>query len=254
MSVNAVHKAVLRENKDSDTAILMTHGIFGSPNQFEDMAKYFYEKGYTTQTLLLPGHGGTTRDFADTRAYTWRAYVKIAAQKLLENHKKIVLMGHSMGGLLSIETANELGCDALVLIGTPTSINASLTNARNVRRSVVGDLKHDDLNNEDITSLYSVDPPKAWEALSWSLPLMDLVDMTREIPTYLPNLDIPVFLCQSKQDTTIGQESIIELAVGLNKTIVEVAVLEESTHSIFTPEERAILISRIDNFLSRFVK
>lgn len=252
MENNIIHKAVLRKCKEADTAILMTHGIFGSPNQFTDMGEYFFEKGYTTQTLLLPGHGGTTKDFAETRAYMWRAYLKVAAQKLKETHKNIVLMGHSMGGLLSIEAAKDIGCCALILIGTPTSINTSLTSARTAHKSVIGD--NVDGNEEDMVKLYSVDPPKAWEALSWSHPLMDLVEMCREITTFLPDINIPVLISQCNKDTTIGLESLNKLATGLNKNVVEAVILENSNHSHFIPEERAILISRIESFLQRFVK
>lgn len=250
MEKKVLHKAVLRECEGANTAILMIHGIFGSPNQFADMAQYFYEKGYTTETILLPGHGGTTQDFADSRAYSWRAYTKVAAQKLKQTHKNLVLMGHSMGGLLSIEAANELECNALVLIGTPTSINANLTSALTAHRSVVAD---NNILDDDMVKLYSVDPPKVWDALSWSLPLIDLIEMCNDITTFLPDIDVPVFISQSNKDTTIGHDSLMTLASGLNKTIVEVAVLEESNHSVFIPAERQVLISRIESFLSRFL-
>lgn len=253
MDKKTLHKGVLREHTHSNTAILMIHGIFGSPNQFGDMAEYFYNHGYTTQTILLPGHGGTTKDFADVRAYNWRAYVKITVQKLKQTHENIVLMGHSMGGLLSIESAYDLGCSALVLIGTPTSINAKLTSAISAHKSVISSNLSEEFQNQDVAKLYSVDPPKVWDALSWSFPLIDLVEMCREVTSYLPHISVPVFICQSHNDTTIGQESMSTLASGFKKNIVEVAVLDESNHSIFTPEERKILIDRIENFLSRIL-
>jgi len=241
------HNPILWESESSDTALLMVHGIFGSPNQFTDMAEYFHERGYTVQTVLLPGHGGSTQDFANTRAFAWRAYYKLCLKKLKSRYKRVVLVGHSMGGLLAAECVTEMECDGLILIGTPTSIAARLTS---LHRHVTN-AKALDENMEDYMSMYSVDTPKLWEALSWTMPMLDLVQMCSDVHDFLPEINVPVFICQSKGDTTIGRSSAEDLALGLNHTLVEITLLKDSTHSHFTPEERALLLRKMERFLER---
>lgn len=265
---NKNHPAILKEHQNSDTAILMIHGIFGSPNQFSDMSEFFFHKGYTTQTILLPGHGGSTKDFADSRMYMWHGYVKLCVEKLKDKYKKVVLIGHSMGGLLSIDMAANFGVDAIVLIGTPTSINTT-PSAVNLRKKITNKDSNLNINEEKLflykkpsidvdiqeyAKAYSVNAPRLWESLSWSKPLLDLVDMCKNVSNLLPNINIPVMICQSKSDDTIGKSSFEELALGLNRTITEIVLLKDSTHSHFTRAERALLITRIENFLERHIK
>ena len=62
-------------------AVLMVHGILGTPDHFEPFLPLIPED-VTVRNLLLPGHGGTVRDFGRSSMDAWRGYVHAALQEL----------------------------------------------------------------------------------------------------------------------------------------------------------------------------
>ena len=61
------HREILLPRRDAEAAVLFIHGFLGSPLQFEDLCQAVYQKGYAAYALLLPGHGGSSTQFARTR-------------------------------------------------------------------------------------------------------------------------------------------------------------------------------------------
>ena len=47
------HKPYILTREDADTAILMVHGILGSPIQFELLANNLYQQGYTVMAIFV---------------------------------------------------------------------------------------------------------------------------------------------------------------------------------------------------------
>ncbi|NMA24689.1 MAG: alpha/beta hydrolase [Clostridiales bacterium] len=90
--------------RQSDTVIVFVHGILGSPSQFS----YMIDKLggiFSVENLLLPGHGGTMKEFAASNMAEWQAYVDERILKLQDEYQNIILAAHSMGCLLSVQAA-----------------------------------------------------------------------------------------------------------------------------------------------------
>ena len=71
------HKAFEMLRKDTDTIVIFIHGFLGSPHQFISLADFVYHMGYACAALLLPGHGGTAKDFAHSSQQQWTEQVPI---------------------------------------------------------------------------------------------------------------------------------------------------------------------------------
>ncbi|MGI0480141.1 esterase/lipase family protein [Geminocystis sp. CENA526] len=81
--------------KQSSNIILMVHGITDTGNIFNDMASYFEKKGYKIYTIDLIPNLGT----ADLRDLAQQLKTYIDTQFLPQ--EKIILLGFSMGGLVT---------------------------------------------------------------------------------------------------------------------------------------------------------
>ena len=111
----------------SKEIVLFVHGIQGSPEQFRDLASALPER-IDTMSLLLPGHGGSLRDFRRTGKRDWLEYFCSLCGKLRESYAKVFFVGHSLGCLIGIEAAasGAICFDGMLLIACPIRIQPSL--------------------------------------------------------------------------------------------------------------------------------
>jgi carboxylesterase len=97
-------------------AALLVHGFPGSPAEMRALAQTLYEAGWSVQGLLLPGLGPDIATLAGRRAADWLEAVDQALVALRQQHHPILLVGHSLGGALALQTAARRPSDALVLL------------------------------------------------------------------------------------------------------------------------------------------
>ena len=118
------HKAFEMLRKDTDTIVIFIHGFLGSPHQFISLADFVYHMGYACAALLLPGHGGTAKDFAHSSQQQWTEQVHKEVHRYAELYPNVYLMGHSMGGLLAINESicSKANVKGLILLNTAIKI------------------------------------------------------------------------------------------------------------------------------------
>jgi carboxylesterase len=232
-----------------ETAVLMVHGILGSPVQFEDIAKALHGQGYAAAAVLLPGHGESAHAFAKAKTADWQREVREAVLGLRKCYKRIFLIGHSMGGLLSIIEAAEHHVDGVILISTPMRLKSGFKALRISLRILLGDPERDD----DVLQCYrkanSVQKGPLWVYPLWIPRMAGVLTLMRKARHLLGCVHSPVLIMQSRQDETVSWRSQRILADRLKNASVESLMMEKSGHSWFQPDEMKMLQERIIRFL-----
>lgn len=110
--------------KKYSIGILLVHGIQGNPKRFRFLTDLM-PKDICINCLVLPGHGAGVRDFRRSGKSEWLSAVLDAAEKLRAQCDKVFFVGHSMGCLLGILSANtEPGLfDEMLLLCCPFSLH-----------------------------------------------------------------------------------------------------------------------------------
>ena len=103
------HAPYFLENPAENGIVIFIHGFMGSPRQFDKLAAAVQKQGRSAAALLLPGHGGSVRDFAAGTSARWQDYVDAEVESYSRDYADIWLAGHSMGGLLAINAAVRHG-------------------------------------------------------------------------------------------------------------------------------------------------
>ena len=98
------HKEYIRVVPGSKYAVLMIHGIVGTPKHFEAFLPLVPED-WTLYNLLLDGHGKGVKEFSQTSMKKWKAQVNARVEEILETHDTLVIAAHSMGCLFAVQTA-----------------------------------------------------------------------------------------------------------------------------------------------------
>lgn len=111
----------------SKEIVLFVHGIQESPEQFRELAACLPEH-IDTMSLMLPGHGGSLRDFRRAGKREWLEYFCGLCGKLCQSYEKVFFVGHSLGCLIGIEAAasGAIVFDGMLLIACPIRIRLSL--------------------------------------------------------------------------------------------------------------------------------
>ncbi len=116
--------------------IFFIHGMWGGPWYWENFRQFFERKGYTTHAATLRYHNIHPHDTPDPRLGTTSLldYAADLETEIRTLPEKPILMGHSMGGLLSMMLASR-GLPAATVCLTPASPVGVLAITPSVTRS-----------------------------------------------------------------------------------------------------------------------
>lgn len=88
-----------------DVCVVFIHGFMGNSALFAPFAEAVAACGAEVRLLTLPGHGGTLREFLRAGRREWQAHVDTELAALQAQQKTLLVVGHSMGGLLAVNVA-----------------------------------------------------------------------------------------------------------------------------------------------------
>ena len=111
---------------DASAAVLCVHGLSGTPYEVRPIAEALAKQGMRAQGLLLPGHGTTSQALARTSRGEWLEAVADALSELRRAHRRVSLVGMSLGGVLSLRAAQLMPVDAVVSVGAPLALGRPL--------------------------------------------------------------------------------------------------------------------------------
>ena len=186
------------------------HGFMGSPAQFSRLAEVARAAGSQSRLITLPGHGGGVREFMRAGRSAWLAHVETELADLRAQHEKLLLVGHSMGGLLAINAAAKQpeGIAGILALALPLYLRATANGLRIRVHSVLPARPEEDPRVCAARELRGVQGVTLWNAPALvpnSLGLLRLMAQTRKA---LPNLAVPLDVINSAEDELVSRRSL----------------------------------------------
>lgn len=90
-----------------DAGVVVVHGFTGNPGSMRGLAEACAAAGFHVEMPRLAGHGTSVDDMIPTRWADWSRDADVAYNKLAERVSKVVVMGLSMGGTLTLWLAAQ---------------------------------------------------------------------------------------------------------------------------------------------------
>src|SRR6056297_1721177 len=87
------------------TGVVVVHGFTANPVGTRPLGQRLAAEGYSVEVPLLPGHGTSHRDLARTGYADWVGAVEDIVNRLATRTDRLALIGHSMGGTISLDLA-----------------------------------------------------------------------------------------------------------------------------------------------------
>lgn len=190
-------------------ACLLIHGFTGTPKEMRWMGEFLNGHGYTCLGVRLAGHATDPQDMIRSNYTDWTASVEDGYQLLRCLSDRVILVGLSMGGILTLLMATRLDVIGAVAMSTPYKLPDDPR------------LRHIDLIARTIPFVpkSSAAPGADWfDKEAWkdhiSYPqnptrsIGQLNKLLGEMRAALPQLRVPVLLIHSRDDDYVVPQNM----------------------------------------------
>ncbi len=185
------HAPLRRIVPGADAAVLLIHGILGTPDHFAPLLPCIPEN-WSLEALLLAGHGGSVRDFSAARMADWKQQVHQALARLRATHRRVYLAAHSMGTLFALQEAAQAPVAGLFLLNVPLRLQLKPRLLQTVTRIYRGKIAPDDARTQAALAGYSIGPdPNPLHYIGWVPRYLALFAEIRATRQMLPQVTSP---------------------------------------------------------------
>ena len=237
------HEPYIRIVPDSDTAVLMVHGIAGTPRHFDGLLAAINET-WTVYNILLEGHGGSAADFSHASMEAWRRQVRGALDELCGKYEKVFVVAHSMGTLLTIDAYAAYGdkLSGIFFLASPLKIGVKPYTAVYALQAALGFAKEGsraELMQRDCGIELT---KKLWVYLGWIPRYLELFRLVRECRPLVKDILQPCVAIQSKHDELVSRRAMNYL---MQNPHIKIYELEKSGHFGYVPEEQTFINEKL---------
>ena len=224
----------------AESAVLFVHGINATP-RFFDAYIAALPADVSVHNLLLPGHGGTVRDFGAHSAKEWEAHVHRTLDALRQNHQRVYIVAHSLGTLLAIREAvrDDRHIAGMLLLCVPLRIWSKPTAWWGKLAKGLGGKAA----QEELRTCYGTEVDwRIWRYIGWIPRYGELFMLSRDARRKIDQLHVPATVFMAGRDEQVSLRS--ETCMTGNPAI-RLRRMEKSTHHIFTREDNAAVIAAL---------
>lgn len=230
------------------TGCLLLHGFTAAPHEMVRLGAHLANRGYTALGVRLAGHGTSPQDLARTRWPDWLASAEDGLHLLRGLCDRIVVMGMSMGGLLSILLSVDQPPAGLVLMSTPITLLRSPLRRWLKPLSLIlpsvpkgpPDWFDPSVNAERVA--YSVYPTRA---------AAEVQELTVQARAALPRITIPTMVLHSRSDTFVVPKNAELLLAEIGAQDKRLVMVEGSNHLITLDAARRQVFEAAHAFVRR---
>jgi carboxylesterase len=234
------------------------------------LGEYLAAQGATVLAVRLAGHGSTPEDLQQTRWRDWLASAEQGLQQLQQHCARIIVVGFSLGGALSImmhHMHRRAQVEKLVLLATPLWLQGDWRlHLLPIARYVVPwfyPLENADLSDPFIQARIrhsapdaNLDDPATREALRRNvrLPVAAIHELQRVLRVarkHAPRVTTPTLMMHGRDDDTAPPASADELLQRLGSREKRLVWWEQTGHQLLVvgPHREAIY-ARVAAFIA----
>jgi carboxylesterase len=261
---------------DNGSAVILIHGLTGTPNEMKYLANYLNKRGYTVICPKLANHGESIWILKQTSWQELYASVReaLVTGEMAQFNGPIFVSGLSMGALLALLLADEfrdrirgVSCLAPTLFydgwNTPLSklffpfAYTPLRHLAYFKESPPYGIKNE-IIQQRIHKYYSTARLDDMEgAAQYGYPyfpvtlLHQLQLLVKHLNKKLPGMSFPIQLMQAKDDDVASVKNSKFIYDSVRSEIKEIVLLYNSYHVITADQERETVAEKVADFFYR---
>ena len=230
---------------------LLTHGFTGSPKEMRWLGEYLAEQGFSVLGTRLAGHATNPDDMIRTRYVDWMHSVEDGYHLLRGIADKVVLIGLSMGGALSLLMATKLDVAGVAAMSAPYEMpDPRARYARLFSPFVKYMQKHAGVPgagwfDKDAWRMQVSYPENPLRSVAELRYLLD------EMRGSLPDLNLPTLLVHSRNDKYVPPTNLDKIYAAVGSIDKEKMWVTQSGHVIPREPAKAEVFPKIAEFVRR---
>ncbi len=227
------------------TGVLVVHGFTGNPSSMREIADRFASQGFHVELPRLSGHGTTVEEMVPTRWSDWSADADAAYHALAMRCDKVVVVGLSMGGALTLWLAAQHPQINGIVCINPAAQPMSNDVIAMIQSMVDGGQETMEAIGSDIAD-QSV-KESSYDATPLRPALSMFVDGLAPLAEKYSSIKIPMLLINSINDHVVAPEQGDFLVANYGGT-VERVMLEKSFHVATQDFDKELVITKSIDF------
>lgn len=236
---------------NAESIVICIHGIVEGPEQFTQLLELSVSAGYAAASLLLPGHGESSKEFAQSSKKEWQEHVCQQIDFFRKKYSGIILAGHSMGSLLSflsyIENPQQI--IGITAIDSPLYVHTRWRAIRNnLKVGLCKNIPEDDPASA-LLKASSVAPCSVFRYVTWIPRIIDLFQLMARTRKVLHQINIPTLVIHADRDELVSASSVRVFERRLPETYRKIVRLPHSTHFIYGEKDLKTLNEAFLHFL-----
>lgn len=246
-----MHEEYIRRVPGSKMAVLMIHGIVGTPDHFRPFIPLFPDD-WSVYNILLDGHGGGVKDFSETSMEKWKDQVFSRVEEILRYSDRVMILGHSMGCLFAVEAAVRYPdrVAQLFLLSIPLRLRIPLSTLAQTLRLGLGKVRPQDTVAIEMREDGGVKLEVGFcKYIPWTPRFVELLLEMRRTEKLLPRLTVPTEAYHGMRDELVSEKSLDVLK---QHTEARCVCLPDSGHFRYGEADSEVLRKRLKDFIVRY--
>ena len=229
--------------------VLLVHGLNGSQKDFAEMEALFLARGMVVVNMLLPGHGSKIKEMLNTGWSEWSQAVYDELLALKQRCDVVFLVGHSLGGALSLHVAAHEEVAGIVSICSPSHMHPGLKVAVSIARHITPLLPtlREDVRDRVGRQRYKRDGYR-WTPMR---PVESLLQFLPHLREELPNITTPALIMTSIHDHVVPARDGRDIYRRIGSREKHLVTLHRSYHVVMKDHDREEVFAKTLTFIQR---
>jgi carboxylesterase len=232
------------------TGCLLIHGFTGTPREMLFMGKHLAGQGHTVIGVRLFAHATHQEDMLRARWRDWLASAEDGIHLLSNTCDRVVVMGLSMGGILSLLLASQFPVAGVVALSTPYDNPDPRMRLRPVAPLLTLFWRFGRKGPPDWH-----DPTVPPDHLEYPLAPVrgaaELYDVLAEMRRRLPAVTCPALIVHSHGDLAVAPWHAEAIAARIGSSDKRIFWVSDSGHVVTRDAERDRIFAEVAEFVRR---
>ena len=113
---------LLNDDRTTSRAVLLFHGMTGSPYEMKKYGQYLCSLGYDVYCDCLPGHGDKVEEIYTVTYQDWLNHAYKRFEELRSKYKEVYLSGLCLGAVLAVAVAEKYPDEVAGIVALSTTL------------------------------------------------------------------------------------------------------------------------------------
>lgn len=235
-----MHEPYVRIVPGAKDAVVFVHGILSTPRYWDAYVEAV-PPDWSVHSLLLPGHGGSVKDFGRAKWGEWGKHVRAVIDGMRAQHDRVYIVAHSLGTLLSVQAAleNPEKLAGMLLLAVPLRI---FVKPQSVIHNIGKGLGLTEKGDELARYYGTAQDWRVWRYITWIPRYLELFAVSRDVRRRMHDLTVPSQAFMSGRDELVSRRSCRVLE---KCPAVTLHILPTSMHHELSPEDDAVVVAAL---------